>query len=137
MNRKGFTLIELLVVIFIIALISTIAMVALNNARSKSRDVKRASDIRQIITAMSLYQEEANDFPATMTAGGSIAYGTRVYMVTIPTAPLPADGTCSSSQNSYSYTYVNAHSFTIVYCLGENTGEISSGLNTATPASMY
>ncbi|MEY4744976.1 MAG: hypothetical protein RL272_921, partial [Candidatus Parcubacteria bacterium] len=47
-NNKGFTLIELLVVIAIIGLLSTLAVVALNSARQKSRDSKRVADIKQI-----------------------------------------------------------------------------------------
>jgi len=51
-NQKGFTLIELLVVIAIIGLLSTLAVVSLNNARTKSRDARRVADIEQIQTAL-------------------------------------------------------------------------------------
>ena len=54
-KQRGFTLIELLVVIAIIGLLSTLAVVALNNARMKSRDAKRVSDVKQIQTALELY----------------------------------------------------------------------------------
>ncbi|OGF31319.1 hypothetical protein A3H09_03530, partial [Candidatus Falkowbacteria bacterium RIFCSPLOWO2_12_FULL_45_13] len=62
-KQKGFTLIELLVVIAIIGLLSTLAVVALNNARMKSRDAKRVSDIKQIQTALELYYNDANSYP--------------------------------------------------------------------------
>jgi general secretion pathway protein G len=65
--RKGFTLIELLVVIAIIGILSTLAVVALQNARLKSRDAKRVSDIKQVQTAMELYFAENNSYPATNT----------------------------------------------------------------------
>ncbi|PIW79613.1 MAG: pilus assembly protein, partial [Parcubacteria group bacterium CG_4_8_14_3_um_filter_48_16] len=58
LNKKGFTLIELLVVIAIIGLLSTLAVVALNNARLKARDAKRIADIKQIQTALELYYTE-------------------------------------------------------------------------------
>jgi len=47
-TQKGFTLIELLVVIAIIGLLSTLAVISLNSARSKARDAQRVSDVRQL-----------------------------------------------------------------------------------------
>lgn len=55
--KKGFTLIELLVVIAIIGIFSSIVIVFLNDARSKSRDARRKSDFRQISTALELYYD--------------------------------------------------------------------------------
>lgn len=55
---------ELLVVISIIGLLSTIAMVSLNNARKKSRDARRISDIRQIRKALEIYKEKMGYYPA-------------------------------------------------------------------------
>ncbi len=68
-RKSGFTLIELLVVISIIGLLSTLAVVALNNARIKSRDAKRVADAQQLMTAMALYFDTYNtyDFPAGAT----------------------------------------------------------------------
>jgi type II secretion system protein G len=62
-NKKGFTLIELLVVIAIIGLLSTLAVVSLNNARAKSRDAKRVADIKQVQTALELYYTENSNYP--------------------------------------------------------------------------
>ena len=68
MNRqKGFTLIELLVVIAIIGLLSTLAVVSLNSARSKARDARRTSDIRQVQTALDMYYNDAGVYPQTGT----------------------------------------------------------------------
>jgi prepilin-type N-terminal cleavage/methylation domain-containing protein len=60
---KGFTLVELLVVIAIIGLLSTLAIVSLNNARQKARDSKRLSDMKQILLALELYYDANNRYP--------------------------------------------------------------------------
>jgi prepilin-type N-terminal cleavage/methylation domain-containing protein len=69
MSRRAFTLVELLVVISIIGLLSTIAIVSLNSARTKSRDTKRIADIKQIITAMQLYYDTNGTYPNTGSTG--------------------------------------------------------------------
>lgn len=57
-EKKGFTLIELLVVIAIIALLSSVVLAALSSARTKARDARRISDIRQIQRAIDLYADD-------------------------------------------------------------------------------
>ena len=71
-NKKGFTLIELLVVIAIIGLLSTLAVVSLNNARTKARDARRQSDLKQISTAMELYMSQNSSYPTFGTCGTGV-----------------------------------------------------------------
>lgn len=66
-NNKGFTLIELLVVIAIIGLLSTISVIALNNARAKARDARRVADIKNIQTAMEMYYNVHGYYPQYLT----------------------------------------------------------------------
>lgn len=67
MKKKGFTLIELLVVIAIIGLLATLAVVALNSARSKARDSRRVSDLKNISTALELYYNDQSSYPVVAT----------------------------------------------------------------------
>jgi len=145
-QQKGFTLIELLVVIAIIGLLSTLAVVSLNNARQKSRDAKRVSDIKQIQTALELYYNDSTTgYPATagVTSGSPIALGSTTYMGSVPTAPTPADGTCTNDAvvgTGNTYTYIQTGSgtgYTLTYCLGAATGGITAGFHTASSTAMF
>lgn len=129
-TQKGFTLIELLVVIAIIGLLSTLAVVSLNNARQKSRDAKRVSDIKQIQTALELYYNDHNGYPATLGTSitGDSSAGSVVYMAAVPTNPEP---------NGADYVYSGAPStYTLSYTLESATGGISAEGHTATPAGV-
>jgi len=67
-SRRAFTLVELLVVIAIIGLLSTIGIVAMNSARSKSRNVRRIADARQLAQAFYLGYDANGSYPATASA---------------------------------------------------------------------
>ncbi len=120
MKKQGFTLIELLVVIAIIGLLSTLAVVALGNARTKARDAKRMSDLKQMQTALELYYTDKNSYPpgtavdlgttpaACLGSGGWGMTGcASAYMGTVPLDP-------SNPSEKYLYTaatntyYINA-----------------------------
>jgi prepilin-type N-terminal cleavage/methylation domain-containing protein len=140
-NKQGFTLIELLVVIAIIGLLSTLSIVALNQARARSRDARRVADVKQIQTALEMYYNDNNIYPASITAGSSIASGTTIYMDIVPKSPTPGDGaTCVGSvQYTYSPTTINNitnGSYTLQYCLGAATGGIKPGQEVATPSGI-
>ncbi len=147
LGKKGFTLIELLVVIAIIGLLSTLAVVSLNNAREKSRDAKRVSDIRQIQTGLELYYADQNGYPvaaaaitlgATATkalsqaAGGFTALtGTSgtIYIGNVPANPTPGG-------DHYLYTSATGTTYSITFTLEGPTGGLAAGARTANPSGI-
>ena len=155
-DRKGFTLIELLVVIAIIGVLSTLAVVALNSARQKSRDSKRVADVKQIQTALELYFADNNSYPTEATAvelgstnqkslctpasgtgwKASCAMGDTTYMGLVPAKPTPFDGTCTAAQNQYMYTSAAGTTYTITFCLGGAVGDLAAGVHTASPSGI-
>ena len=79
-NKKGFTLIELLVVIAIIGLLSSLAVVSLNNARNKAQDARIKSDLKQVSTAMELFYSEDSRYPTSYTGGEACGDGMSVVV---------------------------------------------------------
>ncbi len=55
-KKCGFTLIEILVVLAIIGLLTGLVFTATNKARSRARDARRMSDMRQVFTAQEMYK---------------------------------------------------------------------------------
>ena len=94
-KTAGFTLIELLVVIAIIGTLASIVLASLNNARRKSRDARRITDIKQVQLALELYFDGAGigQYPlASATCDASTSYGleqlvTGGYIPQIPRDP--------------------------------------------------
>lgn len=133
-KNKGFTLIELLVVIAIIGLLSTLAVVALGNARQKARDAKRLSDLKQMQTALELYYTDKTDYPAAAapitlgttdyacldgTGFTTVALCASPYMGQVPADPLPAA--------SYVYTK-GVNTYTITATLETTMNGLSGGV---------
>jgi prepilin-type N-terminal cleavage/methylation domain-containing protein len=145
----GFTLIELLVVIAIIGILATIAAVALNTARQRSRDAKRVADIKAIQDSLALYYADNNGYPS---APSSVVLGVSpqtalcsnggwkatcdvndvTYQGIVPSAANPPDGSCDAPSNDYTYTAASGGAYTISFCIGDAVGDLISGVHTAT-----
>jgi prepilin-type processing-associated H-X9-DG protein/prepilin-type N-terminal cleavage/methylation domain-containing protein len=70
-SRHAFTLVELLVVIGIIALLISILLPALGNARRSANATKCASNMRQLATSLIMYAtNNRGQFPPNMNPGG-------------------------------------------------------------------
>ena len=142
-NKSGFTLIELLVVIAIIGLLSTLSVLALNAARARARDAKRISDVQQMQTALEMYYNDTNTYPATASVapGLSIATGGNTYMSIVPTPPAPVDGSACPATTAYTYASSGlggTATYTIQYCLGATVNAVTGNqVQTATPAGIH
>lgn len=157
LKQRGFTLIELLVVIAIIGILSAVVLVSLNSARAKSRDARRLSDIRQIMTAMEIYYNDNGAYPDQTAAGanptalsvgptGSTTTEWQDFLAQWPDSPNPEDGVCGSgagtaTDGNNEYTYFGRDAadaasdtsdpafYRITFCLGANTGGYTAGAN--------
>ena len=63
-GERGFTLIELLTVIAIIGILTSVVAVNVSSSRKQARDARRKSDIDAIQSALELYYNAHNQFPA-------------------------------------------------------------------------
>ena len=126
-SKSGFTLIELLVVIAIIGILSSVVLASLNSARSKSRDARRISDIKQLQLALELYYDLCGKYPTGNTIfvnpgtvgcglSGALSVGSLVangFISKIPKDPL--------NDSPYSYAGINTDS-SAATCEGYHLG---------------
>ena len=139
--RSGFTLIELLVVIAIIGILSTLAVIALGNARTKARDTRRVADLKQISTALELYYSDNGSYPVIITPGNSLVSpdGLTSYMANIPSNPTPRnDGDCANTDYSYTVNNpTNPTNYNISTCLGNTSSTNNSGIVSYSPTGFF
>ncbi len=78
---SGFTLIELLVVIFIIGTLTAIILPNFVGSRQRARDARRKQDLADIKTALRLYYNDNQSYPADYTTLDT------AYITSIPQDP--------------------------------------------------
>lgn len=128
-NKKlpAFTLLEILVVIAIIGILSVVTAIGLSGVRAHSRDTKRVADIKQMQTALKMYQLDHKKYPTTAEWGNQIATGSNVYLKSVPVPPNFMDGECGTSSAAYVYES-DGKQYSIKYCTGTKVGDILPGL---------
>lgn len=153
--KQGFTLIELLVVISIIGILSTLAVVSLNDARAKARDAKRISDIKQVQTALELFLADRNGYPAgndlilgagdgtalSQTAGFAATLSGTTYMGKVPSNPAPSGAdykytSYTSSAKTSVCASVPCAWYEITFELEGQTGGLAAGVHSANPSGV-
>ncbi|MEA3355486.1 MAG: type II secretion system protein [Patescibacteria group bacterium] len=113
MNKKGFTLIELLVVISIIGVLAALIVTNLQDSRARARDVRKKQNLTQMKTALRMYYNDYQTYPADSSAIGSVdgpfTVGSTTYMKKLP--------------SEFNYTKIDDDSFT-VYATLENNSDL-------------
>jgi prepilin-type N-terminal cleavage/methylation domain-containing protein len=84
-SHRGFTLVELLIVIFIVALLATLILGAVNMAQKKARIAKTRSDLAAIASALEQYKSDFRSYP-----GQSEPINTRTILAQALIGPGPA-----------------------------------------------
>lgn len=129
-NKIFIVIIGVVVGIAVLGLLASVVLLSLNSARAKSRDAKRYADVTQMSAALELYRVDNDEYPELLSMLAP------KYMVNIPQAPTPADGTCSSVTNTYEYSNPEPNYYELSFCIGGVTSNISQGEHIMTPDGM-
>ena len=141
-QQKGFTLVELLVVIGVIGLLSTLAIIALGSARTKARDAKRISDVKDVRNALELYFADYGNYPVmadgVVFGSASASCLDNSTQGWAPTCEDPYLATVQADPGKYRYIYRSAdgESYTIQITLESQLGNLLPGDVIATPSGI-
>ena len=105
--QKGFTLVELLVVIAIIGILASVILASLSGARIKSRDARRLSDLKEIRTALELYNDTHQTYPLESEMYPGVGTSAIVAENFIPVMPIDPQ-----TQANYGYTPIQTDDVT-------------------------
>ncbi|MFH1320146.1 MAG: type II secretion system protein [Bacteroidota bacterium] len=104
-NQKGFTLMELLIVIAIITLILSMILARASEAKKRSRDARRMSDLAQFSNALELFYNQYGVYPCGDARGIGIEHddrmvdgsGSKPFLNGVKTISPPNPDNCNGS----------------------------------------
>src|SRR4030043_1163495 len=103
-KKKGFTLVELMVVIIILAVLTGIAIPSYMALRNRARVAAAQSEMKNIATALEVYQSDLETYPAEATWDTDLETGG--YMANVPDEdPWGTD--------AYAYAFISSKSYTL------------------------
>jgi len=105
MRKNAFTLAELVIVIGIIGVLTVLVFGSIVSSRSKGRDVRRITDMKEIQLALAVYFDNNRVYPLDTAALSTLV--SQRYMPAIPKDP----------QTNTDYEYMTSNSGRN-YCLG-------------------
>lgn len=125
-KRSGFTLIELMIAISIIAIIAAIGSITYSQSQKLARDSRRKEDLKQIASAIQLFNADKKRYPCsgagwvtsadstwisdsnTVGCGGTGTSISPAYASSLPKDPLGTDTTTPWLTSGYGYWSINA-----------------------------
>lgn len=121
-KQNGFTLIELLVIIVIIGILVSFTSIKVFDGIVKARDSQRKSDLKQLQTAVQLYFQDYNEYPASCKSTEPCwtnFFGegnTNTYIKAMPQDPL------YDTDHFYNYCRLDANNYVLAANL-ENSAD--------------
>ncbi len=113
-RRQIFTLIELLVVIAIIAILASMLLPALKNARESARGIVCLNNLKQMGTCIQQYASDANDWHPP---GSWPQYGTIGTWIMFLSPYLSIEVPASVTDDWHARNYVSLHQRSVFWCV--------------------